>query len=105
MDYLKPEVLITPATLQIQCPEKQKNTSLNPLGILMLLWFDGGLSTATQTHTQQHKGNFIVFVARKDVTIRLCAETMLQLKPQTKAQTEHMLFVCPYASTEISYSP
>jgi hypothetical protein len=28
---------------------------------------------------------------------------MLQLKPQTKPQ--HMLFVCPYASTEISYSP
>jgi hypothetical protein len=24
MDYLKPEVLITPATLQIQSPEKQK---------------------------------------------------------------------------------
>jgi agmatine/peptidylarginine deiminase len=105
MDYLKPEVLITPATLQIQSPEKQKNTTLNPLGILMLLWLDGGLSTATETHTQQHKGDFIVFVARKDVTIRLCAETMLQLKPQTKAHTEHMLFVCPYAITEISYSP
>jgi len=41
MDYIKPEVLITPATLQIQSPEKQKNTTLNPLGILMLLWVDG----------------------------------------------------------------
>jgi hypothetical protein len=37
MDYIKPEVLITPATLQIQSPEKQKNTTLNLLGILMLL--------------------------------------------------------------------
>jgi hypothetical protein len=27
MDYLKPEVLITPATLQIQSPEKQKSTT------------------------------------------------------------------------------
>ncbi len=103
MDYIKPEVLITPATLQIQSPEKQKNTTLNPLGILMLLWLDGRLSTATETHTQQYKGDFRVFVARKDLIIRLCAETMLQLKPQTKPQ--HMLFVCPYASTEISYSP
>jgi len=65
MDYLKPEVLITPATLQIQSTEKQMNTTLNPLGILMLLWLDGGLSTATETHTQQHKGDFRVFVARK----------------------------------------
>jgi hypothetical protein len=105
MDYLKPEVLITPATLQIQSPEKQKNTTLNPLGILMLLWLDGGLSTATETHTQQHKGDFRVFLARKGLTVRLCAETMLQLKPQTKAHIEHMLFVCPYASTEISYGP
>jgi hypothetical protein len=103
MDYIKPEVLITPATLKIQSPEKQKNTTLNPLGILMLLWVDGPLSTATETHTQQYKGDFRVFVARKDLTVRLCAETMLQLKPQTKPQ--HMLFVCPYASTEISYSP
>jgi hypothetical protein len=53
MDYIMPEVLITPATLEIQSPEKQKNTTLNPLGILMLLWLDGGLSTATETHTQQ----------------------------------------------------
>jgi len=106
MDYLKPEVLITPATLQIRSPEKQKSTTLNPLGILMLLWLDDGLSTATEIHTQQHKGDFRVFVARKDLTIMLCAETMLQLKPQTKAHTEHMLFVWPYyASTEISYSP
>ncbi len=105
MDYLKPEVLITLATLQIQSPEKQKSTTLSPLGILMLLWLDGGISTATETRTQQHKGDFRVFVARKDLTIRLCAETMLQLKPQTKAHTEHMLFVWPYASTEISYSP
>jgi len=37
MDYIKPEVLITPATLQIQSPENQKNTTLNLLGILMLL--------------------------------------------------------------------
>ncbi len=104
MDYLKPEVLITPATLQIQSPEKQKTSTLNPLGILMLLWLDGGLGTATETHTQQHKGDFRVFVARKDLTIRLCADTMLQLKPQTKAHTEHMFSVCHYASTEISYS-
>ncbi len=102
-DYIKPEVLITPATLQIQSPEKQKNTTLNLLGILMLLWLDGGLSTTTETHTQQYKGDFRVFVARKDLTIRLCAETMLHLKPQTKPQ--HMLFVCSYASSEISYSP
>jgi len=105
MDYIKPQVLITPATLQIQSPEKQKNTTLNPLGILMLLWLDGGLSSATETHTQQHKGDFRVFVSRKDLTIRLCAATMPQLQPQTKAHTEHMLFVCSYASTEISYSP
>ncbi len=56
MDYLKPEVLITPATLRIQSREKQKTSTLNPLGILMLLWLDGGLGTATETHTQQHKG-------------------------------------------------
>ncbi len=62
---------------------KTKSTTLNPLGNLMLLWLDGGLSTATETHTQQHKGDFRVFVARKDLTIRLCAETMLHLKPQT----------------------
>jgi hypothetical protein len=55
MDYIKPEVLIAPVTLQIQSPEKQKNTTLNPLRILMLLWLDGGLSTATETHTQQYK--------------------------------------------------
>ncbi len=103
MDYIKPEVLITPATLQIQSPEKQKNTTLNPLGILMWLWLDGRLSTATETHTQQYKGDFRVFVARKDLTIRLCAEAMLHPKPQTKPQ--QMLFVCPYASPEISYSP
>jgi hypothetical protein len=53
----------------------------------MLLWLDGGLSTAAETHTQQHKGDFRVFVARKDLTIRLYAETMLQLKPQIKAHT------------------
>jgi hypothetical protein len=53
-------------TLQIQSPEKQKNTTLNPLGILMLLWLDSGLSTVTETHTQQYKGDFRVFVARKD---------------------------------------
>jgi hypothetical protein len=41
----------------------------------------------------------------KYLTIRLCAATMLQLKTRTKAHTEHVLFVCPYASTEISYSP
>ncbi len=74
MDYIKPEVLITAATLQIQSPEKQKSTTLNPLGILMLLWLDGGLSTATETHTQQHKGDFRVFLARKGLTVRLCAE-------------------------------
>jgi len=62
---------------------KTKSTTLNPLGILMLLCLDGGLSTATETHTQQHKGDFRVFVARKDLTIRLCAETMLHLKSQT----------------------
>jgi hypothetical protein len=83
MEYLKPEVLITPATLQIQSPEKQKSTTLNPLGILMLLCLDGGLSTGTETLTQQHKGDFRVFVARQDLTIRLYAKTMLQLKPQT----------------------
>jgi hypothetical protein len=105
MEYLKPEMLITPATLQIRSPEKQKSTTLNPLGILMLLWLDGGLSIATETHTQQHKGDIGVFVARKDLTIRLYAKTMLQLKPQTKSHSEHMLFVCPYASTKISYSP
>jgi hypothetical protein len=71
----------------------------------MLLWLHGGLGTAAETHTQQHKGDFRVFVARKDLTIRLYAETMLQLKPQIKAHTRHMLFVCPYANTEISYSP
>ncbi len=103
MDYIKPEVPITTATLQIQSPEKQKNTTMNPLGILMFLWLDGRLSTATETHTQQYKVDCRVFVARKDLRIRLCAETMLQLKPQTKPQ--HMLFVCPYASAEISYSP
>jgi hypothetical protein len=103
MDYIKPEVLITPATLQIQSPEKQKNTTLNTLGVLMLLWLDGGLSPATETHTHQYEGDFRVFVARKDLTIRLRAETMLQIKPQTKPQ--HMLFVCPYASTEICYGP
>jgi len=81
MDYIKPQVLITPATLQIQSPEKQKNTTLNLLRILMLLWLDGGLRTGTETHTQQHKGDFRVFVARKDLTIRLCAATMPQLKP------------------------
>jgi hypothetical protein len=97
MDYLKPEVLITPATLQIQSPEKQMNTTLNPLGILMLLWLDGGLSTATETSESLWQ--------EKDLTIRLCAATMLQLKPRTKAHTEHKLFVRPYASTEISYSP
>jgi hypothetical protein len=32
-----------------------------------------------------------------------CSLLLLQLKPQTKPQ--HMLFVCPHASTEISYSP
>jgi hypothetical protein len=32
----------------------------------MLLWLDGGLSTATKTHTQQHKRDFRVFVARKN---------------------------------------
>jgi hypothetical protein len=33
MDYMKPEMLITPATLLTQSPEKQKNATLNPLGI------------------------------------------------------------------------
>jgi hypothetical protein len=61
-------------------------------------------TVAENTITQQHKGDFRVFVAKKDLTIRLCADTMLQLKPQTKAHTEHMLSVYPYASTEISYS-
>jgi len=105
MDYLKPEVLITPATLQIRSPEKQMNTTLNPLGILMLLWLDGGLSTATELTPSNTKETSESLWQEKDLTIRLCAATMLQLKPRTKAHTEHILFVRPYASTEISYSP
>jgi hypothetical protein len=40
MDYIMPEVLITPATLQIQSPEKQKNLLCG--GSVGVVWEKGG---------------------------------------------------------------